>query len=82
MRSIISIAPNKLTPRYYFLLINLAIAENATNQSAAAEATFQGSAANGAVCIPIVTFTMRVTLLAHTRAPSEARQRFSTAPWS
>jgi tetratricopeptide (TPR) repeat protein len=31
----------QLTPQYYFLLINLAIAENATNQSAAAERHFK-----------------------------------------
>ncbi|MEO6971341.1 MAG: tetratricopeptide repeat protein, partial [Chthoniobacterales bacterium] len=61
----------QLTPQYYFLLINLAIAENATNQSASAEQHFK-EALQMAPSYPDSYIYYARYLLQHSRA-DEAR---------
>ena len=69
----------QLTPQYSVLLINLAIAEDATKQSAAAEQHFK-DALRLRRRAPTATPTMRVTC-SRTRAPMR-HARFCTARWS
>jgi len=79
VRSITSIAAQQFTPQYSVLLINLAIAENATKQNALAEQHFK-DALRLAPSSPDSYIYYARYLLSHSRA-DEARA-FCAARWS